>query len=252
MDGICHICGRQGKLTFEHVPPRSAFNDKQVVYHQIEKLFNKSLEDLGKGKISQKGMGAYTLCGDCNNKTGGWYGGAFSEFAFQGMDILKHTSGSPTLYYNFNIFPLRVFKQIICLFFSSNGPEFHTTHYGLVKYVLNKEETYFDSDVRIFLYYNLSNRFRKTGVTVTANLRGKMDVMSEITFPPFGFVMSLNNTVPDKRLTEITFLKNYTYNQWTQIPLKLYILPVYTYIPGDYRTKEEVDADVARNKKYKN
>ena len=24
--GKCHICGKEGKLTFEHIPPRKAFN----------------------------------------------------------------------------------------------------------------------------------------------------------------------------------------------------------------------------------
>jgi len=28
--GICHICLQEGELTFEHVPPRSAFNNSRV------------------------------------------------------------------------------------------------------------------------------------------------------------------------------------------------------------------------------
>ena len=29
--GTCHICGANGKLSFEHVPPKRAFNNKQVI-----------------------------------------------------------------------------------------------------------------------------------------------------------------------------------------------------------------------------
>lgn len=222
------------------------------MYHQIEVLFSKSLEDLGRGKISQKGVGGYTLCPKCNNDTGGWYGGAFCNFAYQGMDILRYTEGIPSLYYNFHIFPLKLLKQIICMFFSSNGPGFQKAHLGLVRFVLNKESTYFESDARVFIYYNLSKRFRKTGLTGVINLSGKMEVLSEITFPPFGYIMSFNDTIPDARLTEITFFKNFTYNKCTQIPLKLNLLPVHTYFPGDYRSKEEVAKDVEANKKKMN
>lgn len=28
--GRCHICGREGKLSFEHIPPRSMGNDHSV------------------------------------------------------------------------------------------------------------------------------------------------------------------------------------------------------------------------------
>jgi hypothetical protein len=247
MIGKCHICGNTTKLSFEHVPPRSAFNDRQVVYYLFEDVFNKPLDNLTNGKISQKGMGGYTLCIKCNNDTGGWYGGAFSDFVFQGMRILQYTSSCPSLYYNFFIYPQRVLKQILCMFFSSCHAELQEAHPGLIRYILNKDETYYASDVRVFVYYNLSNRFRKTGLMVSANLAGKMDVISEITFPPFGYVMSFNNTVPDKRLTEITFFKNYSYNQWIDVPLKLNLLPVYTYFPCDYRSKTEVEEEIKKN-----
>lgn len=27
--GICHICGKYGKLSYEHIPPQSAFNNRK-------------------------------------------------------------------------------------------------------------------------------------------------------------------------------------------------------------------------------
>lgn len=30
-DGVCNICGNYGKLSFEHVPPKGAFNDRPVI-----------------------------------------------------------------------------------------------------------------------------------------------------------------------------------------------------------------------------
>lgn len=248
MFGKCHICGKMAELSFEHVPPRAAFNDNQVVYFQMQQWINKSFDNLGKGKIQQRGLGSYTLCPKCNNDTGRWYGNAFRDFAIEGMRIIKYTNKTPTLYYNYNIFPLRVFKQIICMFLSANGPDFHEDNPGLVRFVLNKNETYYESDVRIFLFYNYSDKYRKTGVTITASLDGEMRILSEITFPPFGYLMSIDNSRVDSRLTEITFLKDYYYNDWKTIPLKLNLLPVYSAYPADYRSKEEIDETVRINR----
>ena len=73
-------------------------------------------------------------------------------------------------------------------------------------------------------------------------------VFSEITFPPFGFVWSLNSTPPDDRLTDIThFADNYSYNDeplmWIQLP----VLPIYTFYPGDYRDRDTVLKDGEQN-----
>jgi len=34
--GECCICGKIGKLTFEHVPPKAAFNDRGVFQAKME------------------------------------------------------------------------------------------------------------------------------------------------------------------------------------------------------------------------
>ncbi len=31
LEGNCHICGRFGPLSYEHVPPRAAFNEHPVI-----------------------------------------------------------------------------------------------------------------------------------------------------------------------------------------------------------------------------
>ena len=113
MEGICCICGEYKKLTFEHIPPKSAFNDRSVVLHKIEDIMCKAPNDFGRGRISQKGSGEYTLCSKCNNDTGAWYGDAFAEFAEQGMNFMSISNSSSSLYYPFHIYPLRVLKQIL-------------------------------------------------------------------------------------------------------------------------------------------
>ena len=152
--GSCHICGQHTKLSFEHVPPRAAFNDCPAVGKQFSELINKNPNDYfeEKGEVSQRGpVGGYTLCEECNNNTGAWYGTEFAKWAHQGMDILEYTYSSPSLYYRFHIFPLRVLKQIICMFFSITDDLFACNHPDLVRFVLNKNECY----LNILIYESL-------------------------------------------------------------------------------------------------
>lgn len=65
---------RRKKLSFEHFPPESCFNDGKV------KIAN---------KISQRGIGDYTLCDSCNNNTGKWYVKDYKKLVDAVAAILK-------------------------------------------------------------------------------------------------------------------------------------------------------------------
>jgi hypothetical protein len=58
-EGPCAICGKHAILTYDHVPPKSCFNENAV-------LVNKYLRKEG-GTISQNGTKFRTICGYCNN-----------------------------------------------------------------------------------------------------------------------------------------------------------------------------------------
>lgn len=242
--GICHICGVLGELTFEHVPPRAAFNDRAVVNTPFEKIVNigdlDNLENL-KGPVSQKGAGSYTLCAKCNNDTGAWYGNAFVSWAYQGLRLAEHSTIAPSLYHVFHIFPLRVIKQIICMFFSANPSAFHKAQPDLVRFILNKDQKYLDPKIRLYTYFNTSGRSRQSGISGLLNIEERgHKIFSEISFPPFGYIMSMNSPPPDKRLVDISHFAQYGYNQWVDIAVNLPVLPVYTWLPGDFRSREEV------------
>jgi hypothetical protein len=248
--GICQICGIDGELSFEHVPPRSAFNNHPVFVPH----FNALIENLDldfrkvKGKIYQLGAGAHTLCEKCNSITGAWYGDAFIDWAYQAARILKYTEGKASLYYQFRIFPLRVIKQIVCMFFSANGPNFREAHPDLVKFVLNKETKYIKPEIRIYTYYNLTGYSRQSGVAGLIKVNeNRYHIYSEIAFFPLGYLMTLESEVPDNRPVDISFFANYSYNDWKEFSLRLPVLPINTYLPGDYRNREQVLNDVAKN-----
>ena len=246
--GECRICGTHTNLTFEHVPPKRAFNNRPVVCQKLMDIIGTEQEDdPTKGEINQKGVGAHTLCAKCNNDTGSWYGPAFVEWAYQGLSLIRMSKGTSLLYLNFNIFPLRVIKQICCMFCSVHQSGWADQE--MRDFLLNRERRHIPKDWRVFVYFNTSPHIRQTGIVVRGSSQG-LDCFSEISFPPFGYVLTKDSKPPDKRHQEITFFGKHSYNDWKHIPLKLPLLPVASWVPGDYRTKDELANDVARNRQW--
>ena len=243
VEGTCHLCGTFGKLSFEHVPPESAFNNRRLLAQTIDELLKGSASK-SKGKIYQRGAGSHSLCIRCNNDTGGWYGGKYVEWVYQGMFILHTTQRDPTLWYNFHIFPLRVIKQIACMFFSINSPDFRVAHPELARFVLDRERRHLPERVRIFAFYAVDRGARYSSVASSMNLydSSKNRTFSEMTFLPFGYAMSFDGEKPPhEAMAEISFFGRYAYNDWKTIPLQLPVLPTVSFLPGDYRTEAEID-----------
>jgi len=46
VEGTCHISGVHGKLSFEHVPPKKAFNNKRVVKVGFDEAMSAAYLDL--------------------------------------------------------------------------------------------------------------------------------------------------------------------------------------------------------------
>ena len=98
--GECCICGTFGELTFEHVPPRAAFNDRRVFEAKLDSLLGgqwKPGTPITKGRYVQRGVGRHSLCGKCNNDTGTGYGQAYVDFARQAMILLDRSKGKMSL-----------------------------------------------------------------------------------------------------------------------------------------------------------
>jgi hypothetical protein len=59
--------------------------------------------------------------------------------------------------------------------------------------------------------------------------------------------MTFGSEKPDNRLVDISFFANYRYHEYIPIALRLPVLPVITYFPGDYRSREQIHRDAAAN-----
>lgn len=239
MDGVCHICGCFGKLSFEHVPPRKAFNNRPVLMAYGRELFeSKRIDEIEMTK-QQKGAGYFTLCVKCNNDTGGWYGRAYVEWVNQAAEIIIRSHGEPLLYYPYKIHPLRVIKQIVTMFFSVNSPEFREKQRYLEQFVLNKNLKDLPDNIDVYVGYT------NTGYSRTSAVSGILSstrtyVVSEIAFPPFVYIMTFGCISPDPRLMKITHFSKYNYEDFRTLDICLPVVSVNTPYPADYRAHKQV------------
>ncbi|WP_237212999.1 hypothetical protein [Falsiroseomonas oryziterrae] len=256
--GECHLCGTHGKLSFEHVPPEAAFNDRKVLLHSIEKLISAddiaaAMEDTSGTQIKQRGMGAYTLCERCNNTTGSWYGSAYVELAHAAMPLAFDPRSRGGVFVVASIRPLNVLKQILTMFCSANAPRFAATRDGLRRFLLNREARAVPGGVRVYLGLvdgENSRVLRQAGLTgrLTLGAANPILLVSEIVFPPFALIMTVDSEFDDPRLVEISVpFGRFDYDQKAEVPLLLHAVPSTTYFPGDYRTTDEVRRDRAAN-----
>lgn len=246
-NGICHLCGANGKLSYEHVPPEAAFNDQRVLEASIHKLIGGDLiRDLESpsGKYNQRGAGKYTLCEDCNSTTGDWYAKPYVQFVRQIYPLCHAVPPNSPITIECEIQPLNVFKQMLVMFCSACPPSFSQKHPKLVRYLLNREARDADEQQIFISLYDLANSraARQAGLTGRIDATGDSHVYSEIAFPPLNIVMSVNGGSPDAKLFDVTWFKQYGYRERAIVRLTLNNLAVNSYFPADYRTFDELKA----------
>ena len=248
-EGFCRLCGQYKKLSFEHIPPRSAFNDRQQVFQTMQDLFS------GRGYSKfRRGVGAYSICETCNNRTGAWYGEAYAEWARQGLEWLDKLETNSILDLPYYIKPLNVIKQVIVMALAMS-PE-NTVHYEneLRRFVLNREQKYLQSKEKVYVYFSHDGqpRFASGAVIMNVKSGGGAFVKAEISLRPFGYCICspVRNTklLPASQgLYDITWFSEFDYNIWTSIYLRIPLLETHEPFPLDYRTKAEIEEESIRN-----
>jgi hypothetical protein len=235
------------------VPPRAAYNDQRVFETDIQALVDGKWDGQQRppqGKWAQRGAGKETLCEKCNSNTGAWYGPTYVSWARQGVELVGRSGGKLSLAYPYTIHPLRALKQVVTMFCSACGPSLQAKFPDLPRFILQKDEQYMPHDLRVFVYLldpNKSAANRQAGMSGVVK-EGARHVFAEIAFPPFGFVLTGDQKPIHPMLLDITFMGQYTYRLRQTLFLKLPVLPINTWLPGDYRTKEEIKKTVQENK----
>lgn len=235
IQGICSLCGELKNLSFEHVPPKSAFNNKPIHIQTHDHLFNQNSPFFGKRMTSNKGFGSFTLCESCNNTTGGWYARDFGSFAHQGMDIIRSLK-KPALFITgiYDIMPLRVIKQTLTMFLCADKSGHLRSQKDLIEFIQKKEIKGIPARFKVFLYSTLSQKKRMMGYSVVYNHLHGIQKWSEINFQPFGYLLAEESHAAQKDQFDMSCFGNYDYDEKVRIQITTPVLMVDNPWIGNY------------------
>ena len=261
--GICSICGKYTKLSFEHVPPKSTFNDTCVKAIPLKEVLNAEnpdrkpweISDL-KGKTLQKGSGGYYLCQDCNSYFGSWYVDHYKKFVHSicsvANEMKKQNAKSVEHLQLEGIKPLAVYKQIIAMFCDINEGTFGDNK--IRDYLLNKEDNCLNTDkYKVYMYIPDGNVSKQIGLNAIIPIcnPNEMFLVSEIVSFPVGFLLCIDKpkhiTVGEGYLEDLSPFANTPYDDYSNIDISLNVLDVNTMNVMDYRSEREVLQDKAIN-----
>ncbi|WP_299156959.1 hypothetical protein [uncultured Christiangramia sp.] len=246
--GICRLCGIEGYLTFEHVPPRSSYN-KNTKYFSIDFMEYVQSEDIinnpPKGKIKQGGIGYNSLCSKCNSFLGTEYVNAYSKWTQTGAQIISENNFKFAIVSMIKQEPLKILKEVISMFVAINDEWYLEAYPELAEFVKNPKMKELPAKFRIFMYLNDEGgtRYMNHSGVYKPELGGTVNC-TEITFPPFGYLLTIGFNYDINILTNITHFKNYDYKQVVDLKLPLFKLPVYSPFPLDYRSKVKMNIDI--------
>lgn len=243
--GICKLCLNEKELTYEHFPPRSAFN-KNTRFYRINssdyyenfQKYNKSRKI--KAKINQGGLGDYCLCEECNNYLGFSYVNDYVNFAKICSSIIKQSDEFKSISFKFKKEEVNLkyfLKQVISIFICNNEAWFTQSYPELLKFVKDKDSSFLPEKYRFYLYLNEEGRFKNGNWSMT-NIHGEV---CEFTFPPFGIILSINNSEKIYEASEITAFKNYDDILLDEFNITLNKYPTYSPFPLDFRSKEDFE-----------
>ena len=195
-------------------------------------------------KQMQGGFHKYTLCERCNNLTGGWYGGAFVDFGKKGAEYLENGySGKMTL--AFDIYPLRIIKQVVVMMLAINPPDFRQKYPELEKFVLSKQTKYLSKENQFYCYYKFGKIARYMGSQRIVDVfKGETHLVSEIAHWPFGYVMTDKDV---NELCDISFFSKFQYNERRIITLDIPFKETNNPYPINFKSEIEIQKDAESN-----
>ena len=247
--GICRICGEDTLLSFEHVPPKVAFNKNtrfvSVDFEEYIKVEN-ALKNPPKGKTKQGGIGYNSFCIKCNNFLGSKYVPAYKNWAIGGLQLLNKKEEYGLHGYSIKeIEPLKVIKQIISMFLAINPEWFLKSFPELAAFLNSPEKKELPERYRVFTYLTRAERFRYMHYSAIGDFKtGITTVCSEIAFPPYGYVLTFDFQGQINFLNEITGFKKFDYNQKISLNMVTYQLPTYMPFSLDYRSENQIENDI--------
>lgn len=132
------------------------------------------------------------------------------------------------------------------MFIAMNEHWFGEEYSDLVEFVKNNDSIVLNERYRIYMYLNTGAKYRYVNFMVKGSFDGNPIKCLELAFPPYGYVLTIDEPARDQRLAEITYFKNF--NIVHDIELAIHRLETHLPIPMDYRTKSEIKSAIEQGK----
>lgn len=221
----CRLCGKEAKLTEEHIPPRAAFNDEKRKLARDKDsldiiLGEKNLEEV-KG-YHKKGQTFKTLCSNCNSFLGTEYVSEYVRLAINLMNSYKNEGHLPkpdTWYFiEIPMKPLNFLKQVLSMFCSTVAEGF-SEEFDFKDYILNKEMNgNFSNKYKVGMYGFVGKQGYIGGPAVQMNIHSnRTDVVCNIEFIPFGFMLVNKEFEFADGIIDLDTLKDAEYNKESKL-----------------------------------
>lgn len=250
-DDECCICGRVEPLSREHVPPRSAGNIGRSRSHSLsEWLARDSLDEVPGGRFEQGGVWGYTLCVDCNSRTGRlsaeyrrWAVMAARLFTDQLPDSLEEIDRSPvTKGVSFRIphsLPGAFVRQVLSLMCSVAGPWKLAEHYPELRgALLDGDICPLPAELSLGVALCAGPSAFIAGPSLVLDTAGRWRWIAVMAHPPLAFELQLAASAekPPSPMCEIGNFLAVGETARADVDLDLIIGFTHTMFPGDWRT----------------
>jgi hypothetical protein len=265
-DGRCRVCGSEGPLTFEHVPPRAANNARRAEMLGLDAWLKRDDDGApgARGKILQRGSGVFSLCKECNNRAGQlfvpelvkWTRIGAKAYLRDGLadqaDRLDQASW--TKFTIMDVHPARLLKQIATMALAISPAWLVRALPELATYAREPDVVGFPAGLNVYLAFFggpwvrfAGGAWRLSGLPegdepATGPIEEHFVI--EIAYPPFAYILSIDEKTPAVATTDITNFADLRITQRAErAEVNLLNGFGHTALPLDYRSKARLLAD---------
>lgn len=193
-EGLCHLCGQTKRLTYEHFPPRRAFNDRPIYLRMIR---NALLQGAGNHTPFRKGLGRCIFCEGCNGWLDRRYGSAFADWTIQAHTYLDRIGRERQVYVPFSVKPLNVIKRVSAMILAvADTANIDTSCYRELRaFVQNPVQKHVPPAFQVFVYLtNGPPLLCGQAIAVDTRTGLQASVIGEIAVPPVGYCVLQNDS----------------------------------------------------------
>lgn len=208
------------------------------------------------GRVQQRGIGAYTLCSSCNNRTGNWYVPELVRWAQWGVKALRELPPAEqedrdqkqkmAVVRFHGVHPLRLLKQIVTMLLAVNGRG--RIHDELAPFVLDKYRVGLPDRYEFYLSLVRGRIARAVGLAAPCRLgSGEVDLLTEVAYTPFSYLMTVDTPRAVLPIGKITQFARFGYDDLCDVELPMVVGFAHTPFPADYRSMAAIEAEAVAN-----